>query len=108
LLLQPRRVFLLGAILRRALLRLQLGRLLLDDRNLPIEVLLVLRRTLLLFLNALLLFCGRDTRWHSLLFRSGTLWVRHGAAAERQEQQRHAEGSGSFHRCLRGMFRANR
>src|SRR5690348_4243080 len=92
---------------------LQLGRLLLDDRNLLIEVLLVLRRALLLLLSAPLLLRGRNTGWHRrlllLLLVSITLCVRHRAAGEGQEQERRAEGSESLHRCLHsGVFGANR
>jgi hypothetical protein len=91
------RVFLLGAILGHALVLLQLFGLLLNDRNLPIEVVLVLRRTLLLLLHSALLFGRRHACGHLLLFLSATLGmlvlvsatlrVHHTGSSEREEKQ---------------------
>ena len=104
LLLQPRGVLLLGAILRCPLLLLQLRVLLLDDVDLLIEVLPVLRRALLLLLNAPLLFGGRDMRGHRLLLLllspAVLVCLCRGDAADRENQECRAEYRNAFHQCL--------
>jgi hypothetical protein len=76
---QLRRVLLLHGVLRRALLRLELRRLLLDHGHLPIEVLPVLRRALLLLLHALLLLGRGHAALLALLaltlIRPSSLWL---------------------------------